>query len=212
MLFILLLTFYTHFVLIYFSCVHLCVTLWIAPARVLCPWDSPGKNTEVGCHALLQGIFPTQGLNLHLLRLLYQQVGFLPLGPQGKLHNKRYQPFIWYDIPLILLFTFHFTCNIFITFTCWWKIIISIWFYYFFLSIIIYYKILSVVPCTCMPAQSCPTLCNPTDCSLPGCSVYGILQQESRSGLPFPTLTVPNLSFPHIYLILIGQNSKKINQ
>ena len=28
--------------------------------------DSPGKNTGVGCHALLQGIFPTQGLNLGL--------------------------------------------------------------------------------------------------------------------------------------------------
>ena len=28
-----------------------------------CPWDSPGKNTGVGCHALLQGIFPTEGLN-----------------------------------------------------------------------------------------------------------------------------------------------------
>ena len=27
----------------------------------LCPWDSPGKNTGVGCHSLLQGIFPTQG-------------------------------------------------------------------------------------------------------------------------------------------------------
>ena len=36
--------------------------------------DSPGKNTGVGCHALLQGIFPTQGLNLGLLhykRILY---------------------------------------------------------------------------------------------------------------------------------------------
>ena len=33
---------------------------------LLCPWDSPGKNTGVGCHALLQGIFPTQGLNLCL--------------------------------------------------------------------------------------------------------------------------------------------------
>ena len=33
--------------------------------------DSPGKNTWVGCHALLQGIFPTQGLNLCLLRLLH---------------------------------------------------------------------------------------------------------------------------------------------
>ena len=39
----------------------------LVPARLLCPWDSPGKNTAVGCHALLQGIFPTQGSNLGLL-------------------------------------------------------------------------------------------------------------------------------------------------
>ena len=38
--------------------------LW--PTRLLCPWDSPGKNTGVGCHFLLQGIFPTQGSNLGL--------------------------------------------------------------------------------------------------------------------------------------------------
>jgi len=36
-------------------------------ARLLCPWDSPGKNTGVGCHFLLQGIFPTQQSNSHLL-------------------------------------------------------------------------------------------------------------------------------------------------
>ena len=30
------------------------------PTRLLCPWDSPDKNTGVGCHALLQGIFLTQ--------------------------------------------------------------------------------------------------------------------------------------------------------
>ena len=37
--------------------------------------DSPGKNTGVGCHALFQGIFPTQGLNPglpHCRRILYQ--------------------------------------------------------------------------------------------------------------------------------------------
>ena len=38
------------------------------PARLLCPWDSPGKNTGVGCH-VLQGIFLTQGLNPYLLHL-----------------------------------------------------------------------------------------------------------------------------------------------
>ena len=31
--------------------------------RLLCPWDFPGKNTGVGCHFLLPGIFPTQGSN-----------------------------------------------------------------------------------------------------------------------------------------------------
>ena len=35
--------------------------------RLLCPWDSPGKNTEEGCHSLLQGISPTQRLNPGLL-------------------------------------------------------------------------------------------------------------------------------------------------
>ena len=43
------------------------------PTRLLCPWDSPGKNTGVGCCTLLQGIFPTQGLKQDLLRLLYWQ-------------------------------------------------------------------------------------------------------------------------------------------
>ena len=49
-----------------FSLVRLCVTLWTVPAKLLCPWDSPGKNTGVSCHALLQGIFPTQRSNLCL--------------------------------------------------------------------------------------------------------------------------------------------------
>ena len=34
-------------------------TPWTVAPRLPCPWDSPGKNTGVGCHALLQGIFPT---------------------------------------------------------------------------------------------------------------------------------------------------------
>ena len=58
----------------------------LQPARLLSPWDSPGKNTEVGYHFLLQGIL-TQGLNLGLLYLLHWQVGSLPLGPLGKPPN-----------------------------------------------------------------------------------------------------------------------------
>ena len=48
-------------------------TLWTVAAKLLCPWDSPGKNTRVGCHFLLQKIFPTQGLNPHLFYLLHWQ-------------------------------------------------------------------------------------------------------------------------------------------
>ena len=47
----------------------------LQPARLLCPWDSPGKNTEVGSHFLLQGIFPTQRSNsglMHCRQILYQ--------------------------------------------------------------------------------------------------------------------------------------------
>ena len=58
--------------------------LW--PGRLLCPWDSPGKNTGVGCHAFLWGIFLTQELNLHLLLPLHWQVVSLPLALLGKPH------------------------------------------------------------------------------------------------------------------------------
>ena len=41
----------------------------LSPARLLCPWNFPGKNTGVGCHFLLQGSSPTQGWSPHLLLL-----------------------------------------------------------------------------------------------------------------------------------------------
>ena len=40
----------------------------LQPSRLLCPWNSPGQNTGVGCHSLLQGISLAQGLNPGLLR------------------------------------------------------------------------------------------------------------------------------------------------
>ena len=54
------------------------------PARLLCPLDSPGKNTGVGCRILFQGIFLIQGSNQLLLGLQHWQVSFLPLAPPGK--------------------------------------------------------------------------------------------------------------------------------
>ena len=71
----------------WFSCYCLVAKLYLIllrhnglqPARLLCPWDFPGKSTGVGCHFLLQGIFLTQGLNPHLL---HWQVDSLPLSHQ----------------------------------------------------------------------------------------------------------------------------------
>ena len=53
------------------------MTAWtVQPARLLCPWDFPGKDTRVGCQLLFQGIFLTQGSNPHLL---HWQAHSLPL-------------------------------------------------------------------------------------------------------------------------------------
>ena len=54
----------------HFSRVHLFATLWTIATRLLCPWDSPDKNTGGGCHAFHQGIFSTQGSNQHLLHYI----------------------------------------------------------------------------------------------------------------------------------------------
>ena len=72
------------------ECLKSCLTLFnptdCSPpgSSALGPWDSPGKNTGVGSCALLQGIFPTQELNLHLLSLQHWQAGSLLLAPTGK--------------------------------------------------------------------------------------------------------------------------------
>ena len=70
----------------HFSHIQLFFTVWTV-ARQVPLRDSPGKNTGVGYHALLQRIFPTQRLNLQLLYLLHWQADSLPLAPPGKHHN-----------------------------------------------------------------------------------------------------------------------------
>ena len=61
---------------------------------LLCPWDFPDKNTEVGCHFLLQGIFPTQRLN----PFPAWQVDSLPLSHQGSLTT--YLCILFCDFPV----------------------------------------------------------------------------------------------------------------
>ena len=64
------------------SRVQLFSTPWtVACTRLLCPWDSLGKSTGVGCHFLLQGICPTQGSNPGL-----PQTDALPSEPPGDLN------------------------------------------------------------------------------------------------------------------------------
>ena len=73
----------------------------LKPSRLLCPWDSPGKKTGVGCHVLLQGIFPTQESNAHLM-LLHWQSGSLLLVPLGE------APFLTYMIQNLRTFLKYF--------------------------------------------------------------------------------------------------------
>ena len=90
---------YLSYAYVYAKSLQLCTTLCnpmdVQAARLLCPWDFPGKNIGMYCHALLQGIFSIQELNPSLLSLLHWLASSLPLAPPGKpyLSHKRKQKF-----------------------------------------------------------------------------------------------------------------------
>ena len=74
----------------------LCPTLQpdgLQPDRLLSPQDFPGKNTELGCHFLLHGVFLTQGSNPHLL---YQQADSLPRSHRGSPGTRQLVPFFFF--------------------------------------------------------------------------------------------------------------------
>ena len=93
------------------SCPTLCDPMDCSPPGSSVHGVSLGKNIGAGCHALLQGIFPTQGSNSSLLCLLHWQECSLPLAPPGK-------PAV--DVPQILFFSINESearqCSIFLTF------------------------------------------------------------------------------------------------
>ena len=86
----------------------------LQPTSLLCSWDSPGKNTGVGSHSLLQGIFPTQGLNpglLHYRQILYclslplgdfksEQVLTLELGFTGMQHRFPFNIYLIFSLEM----------------------------------------------------------------------------------------------------------------
>ena len=160
------------------SHVQLFATPWTV-TRFLNPWDFPGKNTGVGCHFLLQEIFPTQGLNPGLSHC---RQTFYRLSHQ--MHSKQYAKFTssrqiirinysrWTDHPLLWPTLPSAGCP-----WLFWNLGISVdsvpgsladpcfltqGSHFFFVCVLV--------------AQSCPTLCDPTDCSPPGSPVHGIFQ------------------------------------
>ena len=85
------------------SCLTLCDSMDCSPPGSSVHGDSPGKNTGVDCQALLPGILPTHGFNLHLLCLLHWQAGYLPLVHLGNpyifiqvyIYLSKYPPIFW---------------------------------------------------------------------------------------------------------------------
>ena len=69
------------------SCPTLCNSMDCSPPSYSVHGGSPGKNTGVGCHALLQEIFPTWGLNLRLPASSALQTDSLPTESPGKPHG-----------------------------------------------------------------------------------------------------------------------------
>ena len=121
---------------------------------ILCPWDFPGKNTGVGCHFLLQGIFQTQGSNPCLL---HWQVNSFPLShhgsPESAIHIPISSPF-WISFPLD-----HHRASGRVP-CAKQKVLIQL-----FSSV----------------AQSCPILCEPLDCCMPDLPVHHQLPELAQT-------------------------------
>ena len=81
----------------HFRQAQLCVTLWTVACQAALSMVLSRQEYLSGCHALLQGIFPTLGLNPHVLGLLHWQAGSLPPAPQGSPEGTYFN--IIYDKP-----------------------------------------------------------------------------------------------------------------
>ena len=123
----------------------------LLPVRFLCPWDSPGKNTAVGFHALLQVIFPTQGSNPGLLHCRRIWIPY-HLSHQGSLF-KVYSLMFWY---IYTLWNNHY--NQTNKHTCY------------------FYRVQFT-----SVAQLCPTLCDPMVCSMPDFPVHQQLLELAQT-------------------------------
>ena len=107
------------------------------PDQLFCSWDSPGKNTEVGCHILLQGIFPNQELNPSLLCLLHWQTDSLPPAPPEK-------PLCVCVCECVCVWVCVCVCEC----VCVWVCVHVYVFSLIFFSLMVYHRILSKAPCS----------------------------------------------------------------
>ena len=89
------------------SCLTLCDPQGLGPARILCPWNSSGQNTEMCCHSLLQGICLTQGLNPGL-SYCRQMVNILsePQGIETNGNENSKPPNIWDSVKAVQRMSF----------------------------------------------------------------------------------------------------------
>ena len=121
-------------------CPALCNPLDCNPWGLLCPWNSPGKNTGVGCHSFLQGIFLTQGSNLSLLHcrqilycLSHQGNPFPPYRYPNFPHQllKLFPPLIWLGI--LSRIDYHITMEQFLGYSLlqFFRSILTLILYYF---------------------------------------------------------------------------------
>ena len=80
-----------------FGCVQLFATSWTVACQAPLSMEFPGKNTGVGCHFLLQEIFPTRGLNPCLLDCLHWEADSLTLSHLGSplITDKLLYLFVW---------------------------------------------------------------------------------------------------------------------
>ena len=141
----------------YAKSLQLCLTLCdlmdcMQPARLLCPWNSPGKNTGRDCHFLHQGIFLTQGSNPFLM--------------SPALAGGLFTTSTTWEV-MILKKQIHIYICIYIHIHTYKYIYIHM---YIYVCVYIY---------AAKSLQSCLTLCDPTDGSPPGSPVPGILQART---------------------------------
>ena len=172
-----------------FSHVQHFAILWTV---ALCPRDSPGKNTGVSCHALLQGIFLSQGSNPYLLRPLHWQAGSLPLLPPAKTKMLVVQSCpIFATLRTVALCPWdspgkntgvgcHFPLQGIFQ-TQGWNLCPMHHLHWQAGSLP-----LSHLKSKMLVAQLCPSLWDPMDCSPPDSSVHGILQAGILQWVSFP--------------------------